>query len=128
MLENKFLVGHFVSLMVAQYHYRPQRSCEGNVFTGVCLSTGGCLPQWMLGYPPEQTSPRQQTSPTEQMPPQSTHPPLGAHTPRADPREQTPPWEQTPPEQTPPRADTPPTKIRSLLRTVCILLECILVS
>ena len=23
--------------------YRPQRSCEGYVFTGVCLSTGGCL-------------------------------------------------------------------------------------
>ena len=22
-------------------HYRPQRSCEGYVFTGVCLSTGG---------------------------------------------------------------------------------------
>ena len=26
------------------YHYRPQRSCEGYVFTGVCLSTvGECL-------------------------------------------------------------------------------------
>ena len=24
-------------------YYRPQRSCEGYVFTGVCLSTGGCL-------------------------------------------------------------------------------------
>ena len=23
------------------YYYRPQRSCEGYVFTGVCLSTGG---------------------------------------------------------------------------------------
>ena len=23
------------------FHYRPQRSCEGYVFTGVCLSTGG---------------------------------------------------------------------------------------
>ena len=34
--------------------------------------------------------------------------------------------EQTPPEQTPPRADTPPER-RPLLRTVRILLECILV-
>ena len=25
------------------YCYRPQQSCEGYVFTGVCLSTGGCL-------------------------------------------------------------------------------------
>ena len=34
-------------------YYRPQRSCgQGNVFTSVCLSTGGCLPQCMLGYPP----------------------------------------------------------------------------
>ena len=39
-------------------YYRPQRSCgQGNVFTGVCLSTGGrgCLPQCMLGchIPPD---------------------------------------------------------------------------
>ena len=26
--------------------------CEGYVFTGVCLSTGGCLPHCMLGYTP----------------------------------------------------------------------------
>ena len=26
-----------------RYNYRPQRSCECYVFTGVCLSTGGCL-------------------------------------------------------------------------------------
>ena len=25
------------------HHYSPQRSCEGYVFTGVCLSTGGCV-------------------------------------------------------------------------------------
>ena len=42
------------------YIYRPQRSCEGYVFTGMCLFTwgGGCLPQCMLGYqPPEADSP-----------------------------------------------------------------------
>ena len=44
---------------------------------------------------------------------------LGYHPPGADP-------EQTSPEQTPPRADTPPER-RPLLRTVRILLECILV-
>ena len=31
-------------MLPRQFHYRPQRSCEGYVFTGVCLSTGGgCL-------------------------------------------------------------------------------------
>ena len=65
-------------------NYHLQRSCEGYVFTGMCLSTGGCLPQCMLGYkPPPRADPREQTSP-----------------------EQTPP-KQTPPEQTPSRADTP---------------------
>ena len=67
--------------------------------------------------------------------------PLGADTP--PPGADTPPWgadtplgsrppplgADTPPEQTPPGADTPPPppEIRSLLRTVRILLECILV-
>ena len=74
----------------------------------------GCLPQCMLAY----HTPREQT-------------PLGADTPR----EQTPPLEQTPPraddplEQTPlpPSRYPPPPEIRSLLRTIRILLECILV-
>ena len=90
-------------------HYRPQRSCEGYVFTGVCLFTGGegCLPQYMVGY----TLP-----PSEQIPPEQNSPPRVDITPGADtPREQTPHQEQTPPER------------RPLLRTVCILLECILV-
>ena len=34
--------------------------CEGYVFTGVCLSTGGGLPHCMLGYtPPGQNLPGQ---------------------------------------------------------------------
>ena len=39
--------------------------CEGYVFTGVCLSTGGgCLSHCMLGYtPPGQTYPTRQTPP-----------------------------------------------------------------
>ena len=43
--------------------YRPQRSCEGYVFTPVCLSTvrGGLL-QCMLGYPPPEQALPQQTA------------------------------------------------------------------
>ena len=61
------------------YFYRPQRSCEGYVFTGVCLSTGevGVSASVHAGTPP----------PPEQTPPRSRH---------------------TAPEQTPPGADTPP--------------------
>ena len=29
------------SLNAVVFHYRPQRSCKGYVFTGMCLSTGG---------------------------------------------------------------------------------------
>ena len=77
------------------YYYRPQRSCEGYVFTSVCLSTGRVSASVHAGIPP----------PPEQIPPQSGHPPEqtppGADSPRPD---------TIPPEQTPhpPGADTPP--------------------
>ena len=64
--------------------YLPQRSCEGYVFTGVCLSTGGCLVRggaWYRGGLVSQHVLRQ----------------------------------------------NPPRERRPLLRTVRILLECILV-
>ena len=66
--------------------------CEGCVFTGVCLSTGGCLPHCMLGYtPPWQTTPGQ-THPNGQTP-------LGRHPIDRHPL----PWADTPsPGQTPP--------------------------
>ena len=68
------------------YHlYRPQRSCEGYVFTRVCLSNGGGIPGQV--HPPDQAHP--------------THP-----------------------REAPPR---PPPGRRLTLRTVRILLECILV-
>ena len=110
---------------------------------GVCLSA--C---W-------DTTPREQTPHPEQTPPRSRHPP-SRHPPEADtPLEQTLPWEQTPPQSThppgadtttphPPGADTPqsrpleqtpppgsrhlPRERQPLLRTVRILLECILVK
>ena len=84
------------------YFYRPQRSCEGYVFTPGCHSVHrGGLPQCMLGYhaPPEQTPPPGPGTPPEQTPPQSRHPP---------------------------GAGTSPSR-RLLLRTVRILMECILV-
>ena len=103
------------------FFYRPQRSCEGYVFTGVCLSTRwvGVSASVHAGIPL----------------PKSRHPQEADTPPRADtPQKQTPPQEQTPPQkQTPPKsrhppkeADTPPPEIRPLLRTVRILLECIL--
>ena len=79
---------------------------QSNIFTGVCLSTGGgegCLPQCMLGYTPWSRSPGADILPEQTPPradtPQSRHPqtPPGADT----------PWSRYPPEQTPPRADPP---------------------
>ena len=83
----------------------------------VILSTGGGLPQCMLGYhPPEQTPPGADT-PWEQTNPRQTPP-------RADPQEQTSPEADTPPEQTPPGS-----RLRHTVNEwpVRILLECILV-
>ena len=40
----------YIVLKVKLLYYRPQRSCEGYVFTGVCLSTGGCaIPACIAG-------------------------------------------------------------------------------
>ena len=90
---------------------------QGNMFTGVCLSTGGVPDQVHPGtrYTPRSRHPQEQTPPLEQTPPSSKHlpgskhppradtpqqqtPSLGADTPQADThQEQTSPWEQTPP-------------------------------
>ena len=68
--------------------YRPQRSCEGYVFTGVCLSTGGeGVPDQV--HPPRSRHPlRSRYTPLEQTPPDQVHP-LGQGTP--------PPWDQVHP-------------------------------
>ena len=74
--------------------YRPQRSCEGYVFTPVWLSTGGGgrgSASVHAGIPPP-PPPGAGTPPREQAPHGSRHPQTGT------PLEQTPP----PPEQTPP--------------------------
>ena len=125
--------------------YRPQRSCgQGNVFTGVCLSTGGgegvCLSASWDAIPP----PRMEESPLDGEPP----PPGTRQTPPdggTPPGWRTPPGtRQTPPDGEPPRdqadpprwrtprdqADPPPgSRLQHTVykRPVRILLECILV-
>ena len=41
----QYVLAHFsratAATILSKHHYSPQRSCEGYVFTGVCLSTGG---------------------------------------------------------------------------------------
>ena len=98
--------------------YRPQRSCgQGNVFTGVCLSTGGRVSASVharMPYPPgtRQTPPRDQadTPRTRQTPPRPGRPPRTRQTPpdQAD----TPPDQADPPRtrQTPPDQADPPGK------------------
>ena len=54
--------------------YRPQQSCEGYVFTGVCLSTGGV---------PDQVHPLGADHCPGSRPPWSRHPPDQVHPPRS---------------------------------------------
>ena len=101
----------FVILADYSCYYRPQRSCgQGNVFTGVCLSTGGgggCLPQCMLGCQtplgPGRTPPGTSLSACWDARPPAVRqtPPDQADTPQT---RQTPPRPGRPPDQ----ADTPP--------------------
>ena len=116
------------------HYYRPQRSCgQGNVFTGVRLSTGGegvCLSACWDARPPP---------PDQADPPGPGRPPRIRQTPPS-PDQADPPWiRQTPPgsgrpprtRQTTPRTrQTPPgSRLQHTVyeRPVRILLECILV-
>ena len=59
-------------LVVFTFFYRPQRSCEGYVFTTVCHSVHrGGLTQYMLGYhtPPGTRHPQGPDTPRNQAPP-----------------------------------------------------------
>ena len=99
-------------------YYHLQRSCEGYVFTGICLSNGGGggvgvsasehagIPHPPRSrHPPEQIPPRSRPPWSRQLPPPPEQTP-----PRADPPEQTPPRSRHPPEQThtSPSRHTPP--------------------
>ena len=86
-----------------------------------CLSfcsQGVCVTQCMLGYhtPHTPPPPQKHTPPLEAHPPESTHSPGSTHTPQ----------EAHPPGSTPPPGKHPPGR-RLPVRTVRILLECILV-
>ena len=75
---------------LAEGCYSPQRSCEGYVFTPVCLSTGGWSASVHAGIP----------SPPGARTPQSRHPPpKSRHSPRAGTSRP-----GTPPEQAPPQS------------------------
>ena len=99
------------------YFYSLQQKLQkGNVFTNVCQEFcpwGFCLGR----HPPEQTPPRQ-TPPWVDIALGRQPPP----SPEAD----IPPMQTLPPGQTPPLGRHPPRQ--PLQRTVCILLECILVE
>ena len=71
--------------------------CEGYVFTGVCLSRGGCLPHSMLGYTPSRDTRARHPLPpgTRGRPP----PTRGRHPPPPRDRRQTPPGQTPPPDQ-----------------------------
>ena len=110
--------GH--SKLIYRVCYRPQRSCgQGNIFTGVCLSTGGgegvCLSACWDAIPPRM----------EGTPPGWRNPPDGE-----PPRMENPPGWRPPPDGEPPQWRTPPgSRLQHTVyeRPVRILLECILV-
>ena len=126
-------------------NYRPQTKLwKGNVFTSVSriLSTGGGVCQTPLGRPPLDRLGRHPPGQTRQPPPgQPKHTPLdrlgrhphslGRHPPDRLGKHPLPPGQprQTPPGQTTSLGRPPPpgSHHRPLQRTVCILLECILV-
>ena len=108
-------------LVVSWTYYRPQRSCEGYVFTGVCVSTRG------EGVPGQVPPPWDQVHPLlgPGTPPKIRYTPQTRYTP--SPQTRYTPWDQVPPQdQVPPRIRYTPQETPDL-RTVRILLECILV-
>ena len=118
---------------------RPQRSCgQGNVFTGVCLSTGGCLPQCMLGChtPLDGEPPGWRNPPWDQVdPPTPDSQPLDGESPPGPgrpPDGELPQMENPPGTRQTPQMEKPPPPGSRLQHTVYerpvrILLECILV-
>ena len=96
-----------VNCFCSRNHYRPQRSCEGYVFTPVCHSVhrrGVCLSACWDTISPEQTPPWTRHTPRDQAPLEQTPPPPGPGSPQSRP----PLGADTPREQTPlPRPGTP---------------------
>ena len=96
---------YFSRYTVTLYFYRPQRSCEGYVFTPVCYSVHRGLPQCILGYHP---TPQEGHPPGKHTPSGSTHTPRKhTHTPEAHthPGSTHTPRKHTSPGSTPPPGD-----------------------
>ena len=70
----------FLVMFSLKCFYSPQRSCEGYVFTRVCLSTGG---EYLGRYPPGvRYTPLNQVHPPDQVhPADQVHPPGTRYTP-----------------------------------------------
>ena len=109
-----------------KYEKTQIRSCDKVMFLhlSVILSTGGCLPQCMLGYKPRAYTPPGQTPLTllgrHPLPSWADTPSLGRHHPRADN-----PWADTP------LGSHPPGQTWCYMvnkQAVHFLLECILVN
>ena len=84
---------------------------QGNIFTGICLSTGGVCLSACWDIPPPTPGAEEQTPPwTRQTPRPGRHPPRSRHPPdQADPPRPGTPQEQTPwTRQNPPRPGKPP--------------------
>ena len=116
-------------------YYRPQTKFTKVVFTPVCQSfcsqgEGVCLSACWDTTTPRSRHPPEQTPPSTRQNPRSRPPRTGPPLEQTPPLKQTPPGADTPLEQTPPWEQTAPSREqrRLLLRTVRILLECILVS
>ena len=105
----------YLLLKNSQWHYgivnstaivtaRKRSLGQGNMFTGVCLSTGGRVPDQV--HPPGPgTPPGSRQAPPEEQTPWTRYTPPGADTP---PQEQTPPRSRhSPGADTPPGADPP---------------------
>ena len=75
-----------------------RRLGQGNMFTGMCLFTGGG--EYLTRYTPREQTPPRTRPPLEQTPPGSRHPP-GADIPHK------PPPRADTPQSRPPRTDTP---------------------
>ena len=122
MLRKRFTVYSMGSTMAFRFPFLPsanevvERKCFYTCLYAILFTEGGCISQDALGQTP---------------PPLAKHPspgrhPLGRHRPGRHPPRQTPPG-QTPPAQCM-LGYTPSPRRRPLLRTIRILLECIIVS
>ena len=109
--NDSWLTPSFCSVRNCEPHcYRPQRSCEGYVFTPVCHSVhrGVCLSACWHTTTPGADTPLEQTLARPGTPPGSRHPPEQTPWDQAPPRSRHPPGPGTPRGVDPPGTRHPP--------------------